>query len=111
MKVVAVYRLIRNFCLSYNILRTERDDDRQFVPEAIRAELMVALGENQTLFDQISKALKAANIEDSNAYLPSEIEDSVPKAVLEFLESHDKTEVLTKLSESLEEVNAKISPL
>jgi hypothetical protein len=36
MKVIAVYRLIRNFCLSYNILRTERDDDRQFVPEAWR---------------------------------------------------------------------------
>jgi hypothetical protein len=35
-KVIAVYRLIRNFCLSYNILRTERDDDRQFVPEAWR---------------------------------------------------------------------------
>jgi len=35
-KVIAVYRLIRNFCLSYNILRTERDDDRQFVPETWR---------------------------------------------------------------------------
>jgi|APGre2960657423_1045063.scaffolds.fasta_scaffold80256_1 hypothetical protein len=35
-RVIAVYRLIRNFCLSYNILRTERDDDRQFVPEAWR---------------------------------------------------------------------------
>lgn len=72
---------------------------------------MVALGENQTLFDQISKALKAANIQDSNACLPAELSETIPKAVVEFIESHEKTEIVSKLSASIEEVNAKISPL
>lgn len=72
---------------------------------------MVALCENQTLFDQISKALKAANIQDSNACLPAEISESIPKAVIELIEDHDKTEILYKLDACIEEVNTKISPL
>ena len=55
---------------------------------------MVALGENQTLFDQISKALKAANIQDSNACLPAEISESIPKAIIELIEAHDKSEIV-----------------
>jgi hypothetical protein len=58
---------------------------------------MVALSDNQTLFDQISKALKAANIQDSNACLPAEISETIPKAVIELIEAHDKTEIVSKL--------------
>ena len=72
---------------------------------------MVALGENQTLFDQISKALKAANIQDSNACLPAEISESIPKAIIELLEAHDKSEIVSKLKACIEETNSKISPL
>ena len=111
MRVIAVYRLVRNFCLSYNILRTERDDDRQFVPEAWRPQIMAALGENQTLFDQISQALKAPNIKDSNACLPAEISETIPKAVVELIEAHDKSEIVSKLQASIEEIDVKIAPL
>lgn len=72
---------------------------------------MVALGENQALFEQISKALKAENIQDSNACLPAEISESIPKAVIELIEAHDKSEIVSKLEASIEEINDKISPL
>jgi len=58
---------------------------------------MAALGENQTLFDQISKALKAPNIKESNACLPAEISETIPKAVVELIEAHDKSEIVSKL--------------
>ena len=51
------------------------------------------------------------NIQDSNACLPAEISESIPKAIIELLEAHDKSEIVSKLKACIEETNSKISPL
>ena len=72
---------------------------------------MAALGESQTLFDQISQALKAPNIIESNVFLPAEISETIQKAVIELIEANDKAEIVSKLQASIEEIDVKITSL
>jgi len=110
-KVIWLYRLIKDFCIGYNTTRTEKDDIRKFVPEAIRTDLMMALGQDQTLFDQISEAMKVGKIVDISAALPDQVPSSVPQSVIDFVEKMESAEVLQPIETSIEELKVKIDKI
>ena len=106
--VVAVYRLVRNFCISVNTLTmTSAEDDKQVFPAKFAGELKTALG-SPAVVDAFTQALKAEKAEDSTAVLPAKIDAKVTKAVTAFLEKHDKTEVTAKLEAELDTLTKSI---
>ena len=106
--VIAVYRLVRNFCISYNTLdMIDRNDDKQVYPAKFATELTGALG-SQAVVDAFAKALKAEKAEDSTAMLPEKIEPAVAKTVTDFLEKYDKAEITEKLEKELDTMSSDI---
>lgn len=106
--VVAVYRLVRNFCISVNTLTMpSAEDDKQVFPAKFAAEIKTVLG-SAAIVDAFNQALKAEKAEDSTAVLPAKIDAKVTKAVNDFLEKHDKTEVTAKLEAELEKLTGSI---
>ena len=106
--VVAVYRLVRNFCISYNTLdMVDRTEDKQVFPARYAAELKGALG-SQAVVDAFAKALLAEKAEDSAAVLPAKVEPAVVKKVQAFLEQHDKPEITDKLEKELDAMSSDI---
>lgn len=106
--VVAVYRLVRNFCISYNTLdMVDRNEDKQVYPAKFAAELQGALG-SQAVVDAFAKALKAEKAEDSAAMLPEKVDAAVAKKVTAFLEKHDKAEISEKLEKELDTMSSDI---
>jgi len=106
--VVAVYRLVRNFCISYNTLdMVDRNEDKQVFPARYAADLKGALG-SQAVVDAFAKALLAEKAEDSATVLPAKVEPAVVKKVQAFLEQHDKPEITDKLEKELDAMSSDI---
>ena len=106
--VVAVYRLVRNFCISYNTLdMVDRNEDKQVYPAKFATELQGALG-SQAVIDAFAKALKAEKAEDSASLLPGKVEPAVVKKVEAFVEKYDKAEITDKLEKELDTMSSDI---
>lgn len=107
-KVVAVYRLVRNFCICVNTLvMYDSGEDKQVLPPKFAGELKTALG-SADVIKSFEAALKAEKAEDSTSHLPPKVDAKVSKAVNDFLEKHDKKEVLDKYESELESMTSKI---
>lgn len=110
-QVIAAYRLLRNFCISYNtIYQSKKDDDRQEIPEKYSKEIETILG-SKAVVDQFKKALKAENVDDSVKELPATISEATVKGLLDFINSHDAAEIIQALNTELDEMTAEIDRL
>lgn len=110
-QVIAVYRLLRNFCISYNtIYQTNKEDDRQEIPEKYAKDIETILGA-QDVVDRFKKALKAESVDDSVKELPEQVADEVVTALLEFIDKHDKEEIIQVLNKDLDQLTAEIDKL
>lgn len=106
--VVAIYRLVRNFCISYNTHdMLDRNEDKQVYPKKFAVDIESALG-SQAVIDAFAKALKAEKAEESTSLLPAKIDATVTKKVTTFLEKHDKSEITSKLEKELEVMSTDI---
>jgi len=106
--VVAIYRLVRNFCISYNTHdMLDRNEDKQVYPKKFATDIESALG-SQAVIDAFAKALKAEKAEESTSLLPAKIDATVTKKVTTFLEKHDKSEITSKLEKELEVMSTDI---
>lgn len=106
--VIAVYRLVRNFCISYNTHdMLDRNEDKQVYPKKFAADIDSALG-SQAVIDAFAQALKAEKAEESTSLLPAKIDATVTKKVTTFLEKHDKSEITSKLEKELEVMSTDI---
>ena len=101
--VIASYRLLRNFCISFNTInQTEKEDDRQELPEKYAAEIETILG-TKAIVEKFKKSLKADNVESSISELPNEVPEALVKGLIEFINKHDKDEIITVLNKDLDE--------
>ena len=63
--VIASYRLLRNFCISFNTInQSNKEDDRQELPAKYSTEIESILG-TKAIVEKFQKALKAENVESS----------------------------------------------
>lgn len=109
--VIAVYRLLRNFCISYNTFdMAERNEDKQVFPTKFSAEINQILGE-ATVIEKISKALKASKPEEALEELPASVDNKVVKGTLDFLEKHEKKEIISKLEGELDTLTKSIDTM
>ena len=110
-RVVAVYRLLRNFCISFNtIYQAKKDEDRQEIPEKYAKEIETILG-SQDVVDQFKKALKAENVDDSVKELPGEVPEAMATGLLEFINKHDQDEIILVLNKELDQMTADIDKM
>jgi uncharacterized protein involved in exopolysaccharide biosynthesis len=70
-------------------------------PSKFQAEITSILGD-PAVTDKISKALKATKPEEALDELPTSVDKKVVKGTLDFLEKHEKKEVISKLEAELE---------
>jgi len=101
--VIASYRILRNFCISYNTInQTEKEDDRQELPEKYAAEIEAILG-TKAIVEKFKKALKADNVESSISELPNEVPETLVQGLIDFVNKHDKDEIIAVLKKDLDE--------
>ena len=102
-KTIAAYRLLRNFCISYNtVYQAKKDEDRQEIPEKYNKEIETILG-SEAVVGQFKKALKAETVDDSVKELPEQVTDAMVKGLLDFINKHDQEEIIKVLNKELEE--------
>lgn len=110
-RVIAAYRLLRNFCISFNtVYQSKKEEDRQEIPEKY-AKQIEAILENQDVVDKFKKALKAENVDESMKQLPDELKDATVNSLIDFINKHDQEEIIKRLNKDLEEMTADIDKL
>lgn len=110
-QVLAAYRLLRNFCISFNtVYQTKKDDDRQEIPEKHTQDIEGILG-SKAVVDQFKKALKAENVDDSVKELPDSISEAVVERLLKFINEHDQKEIIEVLNKELDEMTTEIDKM
>lgn len=110
-QVIAAYRLLRNFCISFNtVSQTKKDDNRQEIPEKYMKEIETLLG-NKAVFDQFKNAMKAETAEDSIKQLPNEITEDIVTALVAFIDKHDQEEIIKVLNNELTEMTTEIDKM
>jgi len=101
--VIASYRILRNFCISFNTInQTQKEDDRQELPEKYAAEIEAILG-TKAIVEKFKKALKADNVESSISELPNEVPETLVQGLIDFVNKHDKDEIIAVLKKDLDE--------
>lgn len=101
--VIAVYRLLRNFCISYNTIEmADRNEDKQVFPAKFEGELKKILSGDAKVIGAFQEALKAGKAEDSVKVLPEKIDVKAVKQLNEFLDKHENAEVVKKLETELD---------
>lgn len=110
-QVIAVYRLLRNFCISFNtVYQTKKDEDRQEIPEKYAKDIEAILG-SQDIIDRFKKALKAENVDDSVKELPDQVSEALVTSLLDFINKHDQDEIIQVLNKELDTMTAEIDKL
>jgi len=110
-QVIAVYRLLRNFCISFNtVYQAKKDEDRQEIPEKYVKDIEIILG-SQDVVDRFKKALKAENVDDSVKELPDQVSEALVTSLLEFINKHDQEEIIKVLNKELDTMTAEIDKL
>ena len=96
--VIASYRLLRNFCISFNTIKqSKNEDERQELPDKYSAEIETILG-TKAVVEKFKKALKADNVESSISELPNEVPEALIKSLIDFINKHDKEEIIAVLN-------------
>lgn len=110
-QAIAVYRLLRNFCISFNtVYQTKKDEDRQEIPEKYAKDIEAILG-SQDIIDRFKKALKAENVDDSVKELPDQVSEALVTSLLDFINKHDQDEIIQLLNKELDTMTAEIDKL
>jgi len=87
---IASYRLLRNFCISYNMINlSKKEDDRLQFPDKYAKEIETVLS-NKATVEKYQKALKAENVESSIAELPNEVPEALVKNLIDFINKYDQ---------------------
>lgn len=109
-QAIAAYRLLRNFCISFNtVYQAKKDEDRQEIPDKYVKEIDTLLGSDAA--DKFKKALKAETVDDSVKELPDQVSDAVVKGLLDFINKHDQEEIIKVLNKELDDLTADIDKL
>jgi len=109
--VIASYRLLRNFCISYNMINlSKKDDDRLQFPEKYAKEIETILS-SKPIVEKYQKALKADNVESSISELPNEVPDALVKGLIDFINKYDQKEIVTVFNKELEVMTTEIDTL
>lgn len=110
-QVIAAYRLLRNFCISFNtVYQAKKDEDRQEIPEKYTKEIETLLG-SKAVVDQFKNALKAETVDESIKQLPDHVTEEMTTGLLEFINKHDQEEIIKVLNKELDEMTAEIDKL
>ena len=93
--VIAAYRLLRNFSISFNQLTiSDKEVDKQVVPPKFKKDI-AAIFKNH--FEVIQKALVADNVEESYKMLPKEVSLEMVEDLTAYIEKHENTEILYQM--------------
>lgn len=107
--VIAVYRLLRNFCISYNTIEmADRNEDKQVFPAKFEAEIKKTLNGDAKLIGAFQEALKADKADESVKVLPDKIDSKSVKLLTDFLDKHEGPEILKKLESELDALTSQI---
>lgn len=102
-KVHAAHRLLRNFNYAVNVQTMGREDDKRVFPEKFAAEIE-SIFEDKDALEKVKKALQTNTKEDQQKELPKQLAEKTLKGVTDFIEKHEKVEILDKLESQLEEM-------
>lgn len=106
---IAVYRLLRNFCISYNTIEmVDRNEDKQVFPSKFEADLKSILIGDVAIIGAFQDALKADDAKESINALPAKIDEKSIKLLNEFLDKKEGVEVLQKLEAKLDSLTKDI---
>ena len=106
-KVSATHRLLRNFNFAVNVQTMGREDDKRVFPEKFTAEIE-AIFEDKDSLEKLKKALQTNLKEDQLKELPEHLSERTLKGVADFLEKHEKEEIVDKLDTQLKEMTTVI---
>ena len=109
--VIASYRLLRNFCISYNMINlSKKEDDRLQFPEKYAKEIETILS-SKAIVEKYQKALKADNVESSIAELPNEVPEALVKGLIDFISKYDQKEIINVFNKELETMTTEIDTM
>jgi len=109
--VIASYRLLRNFCISYNMINlSKKEDDRLQFPEKYAKEIETVLS-SKAIVEKYQKALKADNVESSIAELPNEVPEALVKGLIDFISKYDQKEIINVFNKELETMTTEIDTM
>lgn len=108
-KVLECYRLIRNFCITYNwiTLGGERKS-YLFIPDDFKSDLTSLLSE-----EALKKFLAAMEgpVADVVTTLPAEFDDAQVKKVVDFIGQKDKDAIIERLKKDIDSLSAEFEVL
>jgi len=110
-KVLECYRLVRNFCLTYNWVQLDfpaRRESMLSIPEAFEADFKKLLSE-----DVLTKFLAAMTgpVQDVVSNLPAEFDDAVVQKIIAFIDEKDKDTIIEKLKKEIDSLGAEFEVL
>lgn len=108
-KVLECYRLIRNFCITYNWIALEgKKESYLFVPDDFAADLKALLSE-----ESLKKFLAAMEgpVADVVTTLPAEYDDAQVKRITTFIDDKDKDAIIGRLKKEIDSLSAEFEVL
>ena len=105
-KVKAAHRLLRNFNYAVNVQVMDREEDKRVFPLKFSAK-MEGLFDDKESLEKFKKALQT-DFKESVNEIPDKLSEKTLKGVVEFLEQHEKVEVIDKLEVQLEDLTKQI---
>lgn len=85
-----------------------RDEDKRVFPERFATEIETIFVQDKEALVKIKKALQVQTKEDQVKELPESLTEKTLKGVAEFLEKHEKVEILDNLEAQLNEMTKEI---
>jgi len=96
-RVLECYRLVRNFCLTYNWVQLDypaRKESMLSIPDAFEADFKKLLSE--AVMTKFLAAMQGP-VADVATNLPAEFDDTMVKKIIAFIEEKDKDTIIDKL--------------
>jgi len=110
-KVLECYRLVRNFCLTYNWVQLDfpaRRESMLSIPEAFEDDFKKLLSEE--VLTKFLAAMKGA-IADVVSNLPAEFDDAQVQKIIAFIDEKDKDTIIEKLKKEIDSLTAEFEVL
>lgn len=110
-KVLECYRLVRNFCLTYNWVQLDfpaRKESMLSIPEAFMADFKKLLSD-----EVLTKFLAAmqGDVKDVATNLPAEFDDAFVQKIIAFIDEKDKDTIIEKLKKEIDSLTAEFEVL
>ena len=108
-KVLECYRLVRNFCITYNFITSETKQESYLsIPDDFKADLKSLLSE-----ETLNKFLAAmeGKVEDVVSTLPGEFNDGQVKKIVDFIDSKDEDAIIKRLKKEIDSLSAEFEVL